>query len=517
MAIFPKTPGVYVQEISTLPPSVAPISTAIPAFIGHTEKGPLNTPTRITSLLEYETTFGGAYAEPYSVNGTTLAVTGTLGNFSMYYNMQMFFANGGGPCYIASAGGYGSGPSSSAILTALATLDQIDEVTLLVVPEAIATGSEATIYDAMVKQCGKLQDRFSILDVKTTTSVTTDASYFRGLSIDLSLLNYGAAYYPVLKTILSRHYKDEEVLITAPAAYAAPNNRLYAVKAGVGASATFTIASLANNDSLTFTQSGVSVTLRAKTNPVAADEFKIGLTDAASAVNMAAAINAHPTLSTMVYALVLAAGIVTVISRTGGTAGAYTLSSVATSYGASSIAPGVNNTQDTTLYNNITAVLQGPAYKLSLYPSSTMAGIYSSVDNSRGVWKAPANVSLTYVDSLGIAINDEAQGPLNVDATSGKSINAIRKFNGKGILVWGARTLDGNSNEWRYINVRRLFIMAEEACRKASEFVVFEPNDKKHLEPCKRHDRQFPDFTLAGWCTHRRQTGAGLFCKGRSQ
>jgi hypothetical protein len=82
------------------------------------------------------------------------------------------------------------------------------------------------------------------------------------------------------------------------------------------------------------------------------------------------------------------------------------------------------------------------------------------------------------VASLSVILTEEDQAYLNVDAGSGKSIDAIRNFTGRGILVWGARTLDGNSNEWRYINVRRLFIMAEESCKKATEFVVFEPNDK---------------------------------------
>jgi phage tail sheath protein FI len=106
-----------------------------------------------------------------------------------------------------------------------------------------------------------------------------------------------------------------------------------------------------------------------------------------------------------------------------------------------------------------------------------MAGIYAAVDNDRGVWKAPANVGVALVTSLNAKIKDADQENLNVDSVGGKSIDALRMFDGRGILVWGARTLDGNSNEWRYINVRRLFIMAEESCKQASEFVVFEPND----------------------------------------
>jgi len=65
-----------------------------------------------------------------------------------------------------------------------------------------------------------------------------------------------------------------------------------------------------------------------------------------------------------------------------------------------------------------------------------------------------------------------------VDPTAGKSINVIRSFSGRGTIVWGARTLDGNSNEWRYINVRRFFNMVEESVQKSTVWAVFEPNTK---------------------------------------
>jgi phage tail sheath protein FI len=110
-----------------------------------------------------------------------------------------------------------------------------------------------------------------------------------------------------------------------------------------------------------------------------------------------------------------------------------------------------------------------------LPPSSAMAGIYTMVDNTRGVWKAPANVSLNGVISPTVSISHEQQEDLNVSA-QGKSINAIRSFLGEGVLVWGARTLDGNSLDWRYINVRRTMIMLEESCRLAAKAMVFEPN-----------------------------------------
>jgi len=111
-------------------------------------------------------------------------------------------------------------------------------------------------------------------------------------------------------------------------------------------------------------------------------------------------------------------------------------------------------------------------------PSGAIAGIYANVDANRGVWKAPANVSVSGVIGLTDDISNKEQEKMNVHE-SGKSINAIRKFTGMGLLVWGARTLDGNSNDWRYINVRRLANMIEESTKKASMSFVFEPNVKQ--------------------------------------
>jgi len=105
-----------------------------------------------------------------------------------------------------------------------------------------------------------------------------------------------------------------------------------------------------------------------------------------------------------------------------------------------------------------------------------VAGVYASTDRSRGVWKAPANVSLNAVVAPAVKINHQDQMDLNVTST-GKSVNAIRAFTGKGTMVWGARTLAGNDNEWRYVPVRRFYNFAEESIKKATEPFVFEPND----------------------------------------
>jgi len=109
-------------------------------------------------------------------------------------------------------------------------------------------------------------------------------------------------------------------------------------------------------------------------------------------------------------------------------------------------------------------------------PSGAIAGVYAKVDRTRGVWKAPANISLNSVLGPVEDIDDSTQENLNIDVIEGKSINAIRAFTGKGALVWGARTLAGNDNEWRYVPVRRFFNMVEESVKKSTAWAVFEPN-----------------------------------------
>jgi phage tail sheath protein FI len=139
----------------------------------------------------------------------------------------------------------------------------------------------------------------------------------------------------------------------------------------------------------------------------------------------------------------------------------------------------------TTLEDSLT--LSFPVYKAittgvansmtSMPPSGAVVGVYAATDRTRGVWKAPANVALANVVSPDTTFTASELDALNVDAVSGKSVNAIRAFTGKGTLVFGARTLAGNDNEWRYISVRRFFIMVEESCKNATEPFVFEPND----------------------------------------
>jgi phage tail sheath protein FI len=405
-----KTPGVYIEEISTLPASVAAVATAIPAFIGHTEKaGKLDDPeelrgepTRITSMLDFQDYFGGPNPEAITVtvtdtysgvDGEAAEMTerkiaaslpaANVSDYKMYYALQMFFNNGGGPCYIVSVNDYdnaldvGDETTPTSLLGGLARLAKFDEPTLIVFPDQMDIADYKDIYDAALSQCYTLRDRFVIMDVKEGTSdPIADAGSFRNNGISMGNLKYGAVYYPYLKTSLNYGYADSETT-------SLDISREY-VYAGTGTP-----------------------------NP---------------------AIPANETASL------------------------YDISQ-----------------NDPSLYRSITAELG--KLNVDLAPSSAVAGIYARVDRQRGVWKAPANVDVRSAIGPVQKVSHEQQESLNVDAGSGKSINVIRTFTGKGTLVWGARTLAGNDNEWRYIPVRRLYIFIEESVKKATEFVVFEPND----------------------------------------
>lgn len=193
-----KTPGVYIEEIDRFPPAVAAVETAIPAFIGFTEKAMdresdslTNVPTRITSLLEYEQYFGRAPNQAFSLDviqhqqAPSDKITSTdvafkvappkIPDYLLYYSMQLFFANGGGACYVVSVGNTSSTAYSSGLFTdAILTLEDHDEPTLYVFPDAcshrvghVAENSDvADIVDAALRSCARMQDRFTIVDVR---------------------------------------------------------------------------------------------------------------------------------------------------------------------------------------------------------------------------------------------------------------------------------------------------------------------------------------------------------------
>lgn len=574
MATTYKTPGVYIEEIVKFPPSVAQVETAIPAFIGYTEKAKEKEedltetlhmdPKRITSMLEYEVHFGFPQKETAlgititEVDGeksitVTEPVEDEKSPFLMYYAMQMYFANGGGPCHVVSVNTYADAIANNSstpvqfndLTDGLNTLEKEDEPTLLLFPDATSLANEAdfyNLYNNALAQCKKMQDRFSIIDTYTDdedVEMNEPEGVRNLITSDIDEKKYGAVYFPYLKTILDYHYDEDALEIThntnQPVLLSGTNDLLTnianAQAAMTGLVTTLTTEdtalqamtagdALANSSTITNALTPIIESLSAiveDTNTIVSNARTAAANSNEDAVVSAAATAAADALavvvedSSTIATLITSLGthLTTIQEAANGTAvktesanAVLALATVDTTIDAveALITPpvitAITNAQavdpdsgnldgfklsaikdmDSATYNNIkTAINNLP---LELPPSSAMAGIYARVDNDRGVWKAPANVSVKYTVKPSQKITNDIQDRLNVDTTAGKSINAIRTFTGKGTLVWGSRTLAGNDKEWRYVPVRRFFNMAEESIKKATEQFVFEPNDR---------------------------------------
>ena len=226
-----RTPGVYVEEISTLPPSVAEVATAVPAFIGFTEIGPepkaAPVVQRVATMLEFETAFGGPQPAAFTVTQPvddkgkavgepSVARVAPAKPFALYYALAHYFRNGGGPCYVVSVGHYGATPSADHFaVDGLGALEKEDEPTLIVLTDAACLLSPANYYavcGAALGQCRKLGDRFTLIDV-ARSDPKADVDTFRNSS-DLSInLMYGAAYHPYLQTSLAWRYDEAGVSV----------------------------------------------------------------------------------------------------------------------------------------------------------------------------------------------------------------------------------------------------------------------------------------------------------------
>lgn len=442
-----KTPGVYIVEKDAFPNSVVEVATAVPAFIGYTEKAdnkgiPLTgKPTKITSIAEFHDYYGHGPKSTFEIeikeedsesesdsepeyqpepdflhNNKKYFLNPTKQQYLLYRSMLLFFQNGGGPCYIVSIGGYKEDGSLDAtqLLNGLIPLIKEQEPTMIVIPETVLLdpAQSASVQGAALMHCGDvMKNRIAILDIwegykdqKVPSGEGEEkgscVANFRN-AVGINHLKFAAAYYPWVNTSI---VQDKELSYEN---IDSENRKSLAESLIEG------LEIPDEDDKAAMTKREKQEAEINKIDPGSTEEFdKTQLNESLVAMNIP-------------------------------------------------------------LYNSI---LKSIKKRLNLLPpAAAMAGIYTMVDNSRGVWKAPANVSLNSVVSPAVNITHYDQETLNVDV-NGKSINAIRSFIGEGTLVWGARTLDGNSLDWRYINVRRTMIMLEESIRLASKAYVFEPN-----------------------------------------
>jgi hypothetical protein len=561
MTVQYKTPGVYVEELDAFPPSIVGVETAVPVFIGYTQKAEKSgrsvalRPMRITSMVEYAPIFGGApiykfalKTMPITAGDIKVAETAsaaaekaksdadakvaaatadadkaaaqkvadaaaaaakqaadklaklksdfaatdagqaeakavasekdrddaaaaaksnpsdqatqdlatktakaaadrkaadeaaaaasnavprdvTIGGESyglvpdqvlyLYNSLRLFYANGGGDCYVVSVGIFddaaGGGVSLDALMAGLNAVRDLVGPTMLVIPEATVLSQSqcATLTAAMLSQCYDKQDRVAILDVWgidklapafTQSDLTDTITSFRESvgGLNSQLLKYGMAYAPFLHT------------------------------------------SIVDSSDISFMNfdDGSQAELQA----VITAEITRQYNDAGKVA-------------------ALEKQFMDQLNAIGGLDGDEKISKFRK----------LNQTlvAQVPVFKDIYAAM---ASKLgTLPPSGAMAGVYTLNDTTRGVWNAPANVGIVAVTAPTISISNTMQEDLNMPI-NGLAINAIRDFVGRGTLVWGARTLDGNSNDWRYIQVRRALIYIEQSVELALNKFVFEPN-----------------------------------------
>lgn len=493
------TPGVYATEIPAFGTSIIGVPTAVPVFIGYTQcagdpvtgASLYNTPVPIGSMTDFQNYFGteaparyvvteapnsaapsgttsssgGVAVAPtpsfyasYTDNGsvstqgfllTPDALAGEPNQFNMYWSVQSFFANGGGDCIIISVGSYWAnefptptslpnpipdewmlgqievGDVASAQPGLAVGLDAAANTigpTMIVVPEAcqLSQADYATVTGAMLDQASSLKDRVAIFDLPGCLNATTFAQLEAGqdalseaLAPYIAGASYGTSYAPALNT----------TVISA-------NNLLYT--------------------NLQAPSSGSNAVVN---NILSTQAKQLYANNKKALANIEAAI-----------------------------AQAFPLSD-ASGDGAPVVAP-TDSAKQLQLNNLLLTVL--PVYKQmeqliansmnTLPASGMMAGVWAKSDYQSGVWNAPANIALASVSSPLYVMSNAQQGGFNMP-TNGEAINIIRVQPNRGNVVWGARTLDGNSQDFRYIQVRRTLIYLESSIKLALQRYVFDAND----------------------------------------
>ncbi|MGG8496985.1 phage tail sheath family protein [Tenacibaculum sp. TC6] len=449
-----KSPGVYINEVSAFGNSVVPIATAIPAFIGYTPqamyegKSYTNVPTKITSFADFQAIFclpnPPAPADPakqydpeyYLVKQDSQPTTGDymmIGSsyyailpdpntiYYLYNSIKLFYDNGGGDAYIVSVGPYGAPSGSPAAVGAQIVNPNVQLNQLTDGLALLKQEQEPTMY---------------ICPEATLLSVANNASLMQAMLLQSTEMQTAVCIFDIIggNDPNSLTYMDDiEAFRNSTGSNGLDYGTAYYPFVGT------TVMQAADIDYTNLFGGNL-------------DDLKAILSPPD---------NPNPTVD------VIIANIQNPPNGQALTVSQYNNSLITAS----------------PTYSTIIAHVLEDANMLP--PSGGMAGVITTTDNQVGPWQSPANTSMVDVVNLPIKLSETQQADLNVDAVSGKSINAIRFFNGLGILVWGARTLDGNSKDWRYLSVRRTMIFLEQSCKLAANAYVFAPNDKNTWEAVK--------------------------------
>nr|WP_294792281.1 phage tail sheath C-terminal domain-containing protein [uncultured Mucilaginibacter sp.] len=433
----PKTPGVYIAELNAFPNSVIEVATAVPAFIGYTYTARyngvslLNTPVKIASLVDFENIFGKG-------QGSTLSfVVGTPTITPAPAIMPLLNINGSQVNVQAQPG-----------------------APIFYLYNSIRLFFENGGGSCYIISVGNYSGPIQLSDFKTGLGLLkNEQEPTMVLMPDALSLSHNDYYTLVGLTLLQCQTSQSLIAILdiyGGAATSDPN----AIGAGMGNDP---VHDFRDNTGINALAYGVTYFPWLKTTIVQSSEITF-----ANLQNYSSYIEQDTATQAAFMAIntdLISKAVAAIIADPYYLLPETTIALMQAHNALISLSP--NYKQLIAAANSVANVLP---------PGPAMAGLYAYVDGSRGVWKAPANISVVAAVGTTMDINDDVQADLNVSDMDGKSVNAIRFFTGQGILVWGARTLDGNSQDWRYVNVRRTVIMIEQSVKLAARSYVFEPN-----------------------------------------
>ncbi|WP_416968558.1 phage tail sheath family protein [Streptomyces sp. 4F14] len=440
------TPGVYVEEVQSGARPIEGVGTAVAAFVGFAAQGPFHTPTLVTSWDQYTQLFGGFVEGTY----LSLAVYG-------------YFSNGGGAAYIVRIGGAAESNGGGSTPAQPKAVEPIEVGGFLVAAKPGVTGVSVEVADADGEN--PPEDRFKLLVRKGgDVAETYEASSRKNVKGYLVTQARASKLIEVTEqrgAAQTRPATGTLAVPDAPAAPAASNGAVARIDPAeyVGdAGARTGFGGLETIDEITM----VAV-------PDLMSAYQRGDIDAEGVRTVQLAVISHcEQMGDRVAVL--------------------------------DTPPGLNAQQvrnwrnDEAGYDSRYATLYYPWVRVfdpavgrntTVPPSGHVAGVWARSDAERGVHKAPANEVIRGAVDLELRLSKGEQDLLNPIG-----VNCVRAFPGRGIRIWGARTLSSDP-AWRYLNVRRLFNYLEESILLGTQWVVFEPNDDRLWSSIRRNVTAF--------------------------
>ncbi|MFJ8312941.1 MULTISPECIES: phage tail sheath subtilisin-like domain-containing protein [unclassified Streptomyces] len=463
------SPGVFVEESTGGSRPVEGVGTAVAAFVGFAEQGPLNEPVRVTNWAQFTNTFGEF------VEGSYLA-----------HSVYGYFANGGGNCYVVRVGGQSANGDAvdSAQTVGSAPAQVLGGFRVAALPAATGRNISVDVQkkptDPKTKRAtGAAADKAKAADGGSddvfTFTVKVDGSATE--TFDVSADRASAAYVVTQVKERSKFVMVEEAP-TAGTALALPDSSSLALPATPkgNASGGEVVAKdvVGKYVGKVNDRSGLS-------GLEAIDDITMVM-----APDLMAAYQAGNVSREQVMAIQMA-----MINHCENMANRMAILDPLPDMDPTEVhewrqnEAGYDSKYATLYYPWIQVADPSSGKGFLMPPSGHVAGLWARNDEARGVHKAPANEVLRGALDLGIQVTKGEQEQLNP-----AGVNCIRSFPGRGIRVWGARTLSSDPS-WRYLNVRRLFNYLEESVYLGSQWAVFEPNDERLWATIRRNIAAF--------------------------